>query len=259
MNFISYRAYYLQSQAEEVFNILEDSGIESTISEEIDKSDNINIENKFKPKYLLKIKPEDIPAADSLLLDISNKQLSNVPKDHYLFMFSNDELYEVVLKKSEWSELDFLLAKHILSTRLNATERNELESSFYSKNKVGNQTETIQNIRTVAVISVIIGLLIITTVWYFTSILNAILCTIAIVAIIYFIRNSYINRLKTLTCPNCGQFGKTKQLSREEKDSMLLPEKLKDKIVVSYKFNCANCNHTWYAIEYEDNPYSVNG
>jgi len=259
MNFISYRAYYLQSQAEEIFNILKDSGIESVISEEIDKSEHINIDNKFKPKYLIKIKSEDITAADSLLLDISNKQLSNVPKDHYLFMFSNHELYEVVLKKSEWSELDFLLAKQILSTRLNVTERNELESNFYSKTKVVNQTKTIQNIQTVTVISVIIGLLIITTVWYFTSILNAILCTITIVAIIYFIRNSYIKRLKTLTCPNCGQFDKTKQLSREEKDNMLLPEKLKDKIVVSYKYNCANCNHIWYATEYEENPYSVNG
>ncbi len=48
-------------------------------------------------------------------------------KDYYLFNFSDDELYEVLLKSDEWGEFDYVLAKKILQDRGRTIDEDFLE------------------------------------------------------------------------------------------------------------------------------------
>jgi hypothetical protein len=80
---------------------------------------------RFRPRYtLIRYSPDEALSrsvigisADVLLLNLSKAQLDNVEKDHYLFEFTNEELYEITEKPDEWGEFDFLLAMKILSDR----------------------------------------------------------------------------------------------------------------------------------------------
>ena len=51
------------------------------------------------------------------MLDIGNTELDNVDKTHYLFEFTNDELFDILSKPDEWNALDYQLAKKILNDR----------------------------------------------------------------------------------------------------------------------------------------------
>ena len=43
--------------------------------------------------------------------------METVDKDHYLFGFTDEELFEIISKPDEWNEFDFQLAKKILRER----------------------------------------------------------------------------------------------------------------------------------------------
>lgn len=43
--------------------------------------------------------------------------INEIDKDYYLFEFTNEELYEILLKSDEWSAFDYTLTQKILSER----------------------------------------------------------------------------------------------------------------------------------------------
>jgi hypothetical protein len=43
--------------------------------------------------------------------------LDQVVEDYYLFGFTNEELYEIILKPDEWSSFDYMLSQKILTDR----------------------------------------------------------------------------------------------------------------------------------------------
>ncbi len=47
----------------------------------------------------------------------SKEYIKTLPEDYYLFSFSNNELIEVIQKKDEWNEIDYLLAIKLLKNR----------------------------------------------------------------------------------------------------------------------------------------------
>jgi hypothetical protein len=68
-------------------------------------------------KYQTLIASSDFEKANRLMDDFAKKAVSEVDKDHYLFEFSNQELYDILANSSEWSEFDQQLAIKILSER----------------------------------------------------------------------------------------------------------------------------------------------
>ena len=68
-------------------------------------------------EFRIKIKNDDFEKADKLLLEIALKDLEQVNKSHYLFDFSDEELFEILTKKDDWSQYDYLLAQKILRER----------------------------------------------------------------------------------------------------------------------------------------------
>ena len=76
----------------------------------------------------IRIKQNDFDNAESVLEQYSKTLISDVDKDYYLFEFTNDELYEVLLKSDEWSSFDYTLAQHILSERGKPIDKDLLSS-----------------------------------------------------------------------------------------------------------------------------------
>ena len=71
----------------------------------------------FKQQFYVKLKKDDFKKADSLLLDESAKELENVDKDHYLYAFTDEELFDILSKPDEWNEFDYQLSQQILKER----------------------------------------------------------------------------------------------------------------------------------------------
>lgn len=73
--------------------------------------------NALNQEYRLKIKSEDFVSANTALENEAVVGLQEVDPEHYLFDFSNEELMQLIAKRDEWSDFDFLLAKKILEQR----------------------------------------------------------------------------------------------------------------------------------------------
>ena len=73
--------------------------------------------NPLQNETRIKIKPPDFAKARLVLENYYDAQLDHIPADHYLFDFSDTELFEILAKPDEWGELDFRLAKKILQER----------------------------------------------------------------------------------------------------------------------------------------------
>ncbi|MBI1768333.1 MAG: hypothetical protein HYR67_08155 [Bacteroidetes bacterium] len=114
MEFITYKKYYEQERADVLKQILQENNIEFQVEEERESLDTLYGDKHFPRQFSIKIKQEDFPKADAVLKELSLKELATVGKDHYLFEFSDEELFEIISKPDEWNEFDFELAKKIL-------------------------------------------------------------------------------------------------------------------------------------------------
>lgn len=117
MEFITYKKYYEQERADALKQILRENEIEFHTEEERESLDSLYGGNHFPKQFFIKIKREDFPKADAILKELSLKELSSVAKDHYLFEFNDEELFEILAKPDEWNEFDIELARKILKDR----------------------------------------------------------------------------------------------------------------------------------------------
>jgi hypothetical protein len=117
MEFITYKKYNEKERVESLTKILGDHGIDFEITEDRDSLDTLYGHNHLTQHYYIKIRQNDFSKADSLLLDLSNKELEGVDRDHYLYDFTDQELFEILSKPDEWNELDYQLSKKILQER----------------------------------------------------------------------------------------------------------------------------------------------
>jgi hypothetical protein len=67
--------------------------------------------------FLVKIEKENFAPVQKLLENIAQESIEDIDPDHYLFQFSDEELFEILSKPDEWSELDYKLAQKILQDR----------------------------------------------------------------------------------------------------------------------------------------------
>ncbi|MDN5202313.1 hypothetical protein QQ008_13085 [Fulvivirgaceae bacterium BMA10] len=49
--------------------------------------------------------------ADKVLEEFSQGQIINVDSNHYLYEFTDDELFEILMKPDEWGSIDYELSK----------------------------------------------------------------------------------------------------------------------------------------------------
>lgn len=73
--------------------------------------------NETDTRFVVRLKPADFAAARELEDHANEALTAEAAPDHYLFGFTDDELFEVVVKRDEWSSFDVALAGRILRQR----------------------------------------------------------------------------------------------------------------------------------------------
>lgn len=79
-------------------------------------------------EYEVKVKTTEFDTALKLADNLAEKKLSEVGEEHYLFSCNNDQLYGILLQKEKNSELDYKLAKRLLTERGKPTDRQIIEN-----------------------------------------------------------------------------------------------------------------------------------
>ncbi|QEE49726.1 DUF2007 domain-containing protein [Flavobacterium alkalisoli] len=114
-------------QAKELKEFLEQNGIESFVSDGKPSVDN-SFGGGIPVDYEVKIKAVDFERASLLVEERVKETLGDVDKDYYLFSFTNEELYDVLIKQDEWNEFDYLLARKLLTDRGKVIDEDLLNS-----------------------------------------------------------------------------------------------------------------------------------
>jgi hypothetical protein len=115
--FSVFKKYSSVEQTQEVVTLLNSNEIETEIGNNIPPVESLLTGNNITPEFEIKIKILDFDKANKLLQSSAEKQINQVDKDYYLFSFSDNELYDIILKQDEWNEFDYSLAKELLSER----------------------------------------------------------------------------------------------------------------------------------------------
>lgn len=117
MEFFTYRTFYEQERVVALTHILRDNRIEFEIIGDRDSLDSLYGDKHFSQQFFVKLKKDDFEKANSILLTISESELETVDKDHYLYGFTDEELFDILSKPDEWNEFDYQLSKAILKER----------------------------------------------------------------------------------------------------------------------------------------------
>jgi len=73
--------------------------------------------NRLISKFIVKLRLTDFERGSHVLKALNANALSQVSSEHYLFKFSDEELFDIVMKPDEWSALDVTLATQLLRQR----------------------------------------------------------------------------------------------------------------------------------------------
>jgi hypothetical protein len=117
MELVTYRSFTESDRAMAMGEILRANEIPHTITEDRESLDSLYGDKQYRRHYFVKIRKEDFHTVDVILLKHSSQFLDTVDHEHYLFTFSNEELYDILAKPDEWNEFDYLLAQRILDNR----------------------------------------------------------------------------------------------------------------------------------------------
>ncbi|MFT5878671.1 MAG: hypothetical protein ACI8SA_002541 [Dokdonia sp.] len=103
-------------EAKELGSVLESSNINYKVidnSPPVDITFTGNLQNEIQ----ILILQEDFEKATQLLENRADDILDQVASDHYLFEFTNEELFEILMKPDEWGVVDYKLSQRILKDR----------------------------------------------------------------------------------------------------------------------------------------------
>lgn len=73
--------------------------------------------NRLISKFIVKVRLADFERGTQVLATLNERALSQVDPKHYLFSFSDEELFDLLVKPDEWSSLDVTLAGQLLRQR----------------------------------------------------------------------------------------------------------------------------------------------
>ncbi len=116
-NYSVFRKYPTLQQVKDLERLLNQNNIATEIADNIPPVDSSFSGSTLQNQYEIKIQLTDFEKAEKILDENAENLIEEVDKDHYLFSFTDDELYEILLKADEWNEFDYKLAQKILIQR----------------------------------------------------------------------------------------------------------------------------------------------
>jgi len=107
---------------------LNENDIETVIGDNSASGGTVYLGGAVNNRVEVRIKQCDFKKAKTLLAKENEVSLEDVDPTYYLFEFTNEELYEILLKSDEWGEFDYHLAKKILVTNGKSIDEDLLNS-----------------------------------------------------------------------------------------------------------------------------------
>ena len=105
------------NQAKEFIAVLRDNNIDCKLVDNSRSDDIIFKTSITQNEAQVLVKQSQFETANELLNKQAENLINQVDQDHYLFDFTNEELYEILMKPDEWSTFDHKLAQNILNER----------------------------------------------------------------------------------------------------------------------------------------------
>ena len=100
----------------EFVQILEKNAIPFQAETYSERIDSVSL-SQLPAEYSVKVPAYKYAQVYEILNELEAEHISKVDKDHYLFDFVDQELYDILAKPDEWSAFDYQLAQKILQER----------------------------------------------------------------------------------------------------------------------------------------------
>ncbi|MBV8253130.1 MAG: hypothetical protein JO154_11025 [Chitinophaga sp.] len=111
---LTFKRYHTAEQAGEVMSLLHENNIPVEYEEEVVLTDKLYLGQNFDQRHLVKVPADYFSQADMVLKSQINIAAADVEPDYYLLSFTTEELKEVINKKDEWGDFDYVLALKLL-------------------------------------------------------------------------------------------------------------------------------------------------
>jgi hypothetical protein len=92
-----------------------------------ERMDSVSLIN-LPPQFVVKINSDNFERVFEILDYVTTKEIFEIDKSHYLFNFSDEELFDLLAKTDEWSAFDYQLAQKILDEREKQVDKEFLNS-----------------------------------------------------------------------------------------------------------------------------------
>lgn len=116
-SFKIYKKFPTKEQADELKVLLESKGIVCETGDNLPPVDITFSGSSIQHQYEVRISSDSFQKADEILEQEAEYDINNIDPDYYLFDFTNEELYEILIKPDEWNALDYKLAQTLLKKR----------------------------------------------------------------------------------------------------------------------------------------------
>ena len=104
-------------QANELKALLDENNIEFILADNVPPVDVTFSGSTLLHEYEIRLKPSDFKKTEVLLTQLAEQQLNDIDPDYYLLKFTDEELYDILLKADEWGPFDYTLAQKSLKDR----------------------------------------------------------------------------------------------------------------------------------------------
>ena len=140
-NWTVFRKFPSLIQAQELETLLNQNNIITVLTDNIAPVDVTFSGNTLLNQYEIKIDIADFKKAEAVLEKDAEDILDKIDQDYYLLSFTNEELYEVLLKSDEWNIFDYKLAQKLLTNRGKTIDPEMLDSLRKERLKILAQPE----------------------------------------------------------------------------------------------------------------------
>ncbi|QXP61760.1 DUF2452 domain-containing protein [Olleya sp. HaHaR_3_96] len=127
-NYSIFRKFSSLEQASELKALLSKNGIESELADNVPPVDVTFAGNTLQNQIEVRLKQVDFKQAEKILEKDAENLINEIGRDYYLFEFTNEELYEILLKSDEWGDFDYSLVQKILTERGKPIDKDLLNS-----------------------------------------------------------------------------------------------------------------------------------
>lgn len=118
--FVTFRTLYSEEAANQLAQFFEQHQVPCKVGADMRKRDHIFMGGIMDFEYYVQIEPDDFDKANQLLDQEAERELNDVPDDYYLYDFTMEELKGIRNDRSQWSNLDYVLAGKLLQEKQSA-------------------------------------------------------------------------------------------------------------------------------------------